>query len=92
MAVTPKARSSAIAASGVVASVSRVSSSPLGKNVSQRANMAARAARTSGSPTTSLRILGSKEMVPPLLFTNSTAFVVNSMIRAEKSEGPDTCK
>src|ERR1035438_7029591 len=60
MAVTPKPRISEIAASGVVALVSSVNSSPLGKNVSQWANIASRAARTSGSRTTSLRIFGSK--------------------------------
>ena len=92
MAVTPKPRISRIAASGVVALVSNVNSSPLGKNVSQYSNMVSRAARTSGSRATSLRIFGSKEIEPPLLFTNSTAFVVISLKWAEKSDAPETCK
>ena len=69
-----------------------MSSSPLGKKVSQHASIAARAVRTSGSPTTSFRMFGSKEIVPPLLFTNSAALIVISMMDAEKSDGPDTCK
>ena len=48
--------------------------------------------RTSGSLTTSLRMFGSKETVPPFPLTSSMALVVISMIRAEKSVGPDTCR
>ena len=88
MAVTPRPRISEIAPSGVPAVVSRVSSSPLGRNVSHDASMAVRADRTSGSRTTSLRILGSKETVPPLPFTTSMALVVISMISGREKRRP----
>ena len=92
MAETPIPRISATAACGVVALVSRVNSSPLGKNVSQLANTAWRTARTSGSRTTSSRMFGSKETEPPPLFTNSIAVVTISTIWGDESEAPDTCK
>ncbi len=92
MAVTPKLKISEIAACDVVASVRSVNSSPLGKNVSQWAKVVLRAARTCGSRTTSLRMFGSKETEAPLLFTSSIAFAIISIMGAEDSEAPETCR